>query len=229
MARSARQQFDTLTRMRRSIVAVLCVALLVTAGCSKSAPKPRSGLKVGTSVGDNDLAKLVLTEDDVRAAGGEPVTVSVGPGSEALTGAQGTTLDQCASSYKSEALRTSRYQVGYLNPAGLLSASNELVHYKKGGAAASYDELTAAVKHCTPSTGTSGFRLDPSNSRLLAQQVAFSVKVTQPQGPTVYQVSIYQYRGDVLDVVYVFRPQRDQARAIADRLAERARAILESA
>lgn len=151
-----------------------------------------------------DLTKLVLTASQVSGAGGEPVSISAGPSSRALGGPSGATLDQCAPSFPSEALRKARYQVAYVDVTGRIIASNEVVRYKPDGATQSYRELTAALQHCAPQNGATEFATATSDPSLLARQAAFTFRVPQAGAP-VYEAAIYQYRNDALDVTYAFR------------------------
>ena len=170
----------------------------------------------------SNLTKLVLTAQEASRAGAQPVSLSTGPGSRILTGAGSTTLDQCAPSYASEGARKARYQVAYVEAAGRVAASNEVVRYTSGGASQSYQELTAALQHCAPQNGATEFEVAARNGDLLSKQAAFSFRVAQAGAP-VYEAAVYQYNGDLLDVTYAFRPDRATALTAANAMAKVAR------
>lgn len=201
--------------MRAQLAAVGFVIGVVFASC-------------GRGGGPRSVTALMLSTKDVTFATEEPVHAVSNANSTSLTGAAGATLDQCAKNFPSEQLRQARDQIAFLNPAGLVSASNEVVRYKAGGASKSLAEIGAAAAHCQLNGPSSEFELGGHYDGLLAKQVAFSYKQTPPNLPATYEAAIYQYRGDVLDAVYVYRPVRADALRVAVAVASQARHKLEA-
>ena len=129
------------------------------------------------------------------------------------------TLNLCGlSGYSSEHLRTTRLQVDYLKPGGMLGLSNEVVTYKPGGAAQAMREVLQHTVHCPKgpvATGQAGLpplhftitRIHDSN--LLKGSIAVRVRVTgkvkgKPIDNTSY--AVYQRLGNVLSGTYSFVP-----------------------
>jgi hypothetical protein len=172
------------------------------------------------------LDRIALVAADVRTAAGEDVTAVTGHASRSLVGPSAVTLDQCKAVYRSEAKRSARYLVGFVNAADLLVASNEVVRYKSDGADESYRELRAANKHCAPRDGTADVAVTPPDRRLATRQLTWSFAQGQPDRAPVFAVSVYQWRGDVLYAVHVFRSDRIAAIRLARELAVRGKAKL---
>ncbi len=129
------------------------------------------------------------------------------------------TLDLCGrSGYPSEKLRTARLQVNYLKSGTTLGLSNEVVAYKRGGAAQAMAEVVRHARTCPAGPISTG---DPSlpplrftitrisGSKLLKGYLAVRVRVRGTvQGKRVDETSyaVYQRLGDVLSGTYSFGP-----------------------
>lgn len=148
------------------------------------------------------------------------------------------TLDLCRSTYPSEAMRTARVQVNFVDPSigGRVAASEELVRYAPGGAGRAFTELRTATSQCPASYQTAGtapvtishVTVEPTDARLVPSQVTVSMMVAIPGGGTVWSASVYQFAGDQLTAIYTGRPDRatavGEARALAVLAAARLRA-----
>jgi hypothetical protein len=190
-------------------VVMLALAACGSSGATSSSPTPRPSPTQASS----PLRGLALTAAQIESADPEQqVTEEDAPGATSLSGPQGVTLDDCGTTYPSEALRSARLQENFL--AGQRVAdSNEVVRYNSAAAATqAYQELKAAVANCKPWT-MSGTTLQPPDPSLLDQQVLISGQVPQTRAdlPPVYACFAYQFLGDMLSAVYVFRDAQDQA------------------
>lgn len=144
------------------------------------------------------------------------------------------TLDLCGrAGYPSEKLRIGRLQVNYLKPNEAIGLSNEVVHYKPGGAKQALREVLQHATSCPNhaiATGEPGvkklrFTISPvKDSKLLAGYVAVKVRAvgTLTNGKHVDQTSyaVYQIVGDVLSGVYSFGPNTAAQRAFVLHAAE---------
>jgi hypothetical protein len=160
-----------------------------------------------------DVTKMVLTPSQVgtgyvmlQRRDGVGVTNTV-------------TMDLCGrNDYPSEKLRTARLQVDYLSRTSLLGLSNEVVAYKKGGAAQAMREVIHHAVTCPKKPIPSGDPTLPplrftitrlTTSKLLKDYLAVRVRVTGTvKGKHVDQTSyaVYQRLGDVLSGTYSFGP-----------------------
>jgi hypothetical protein len=137
------------------------------------------------------------------------------------------TMNLCGTKgYPSENMRTARLQVDYLKQNSTLGLSNEVVAYKKGGAA---QAMTEAEQHATSCPGKA-IKTDPAlpalrfqftrikGSNLLKGYLAFKVRVTgtvkrKKVDETSY--AVYQRFGDVLSGTYSFGPDtKEQLRFV---------------
>jgi hypothetical protein len=213
-----------------ALMAILATAL-AAAGCTGSTgpaaspahasstsptPSPSSGASAG-------LAPLVLSSVAASQAG-IPVERRAAPDGTRLTGKNAATLDLCRAHYPSEAKRTARDQVDYLDiGAGTNIASEEAVTYSAGGAAAAYTEVTRAAKAC-PKTVAEGsatvskVTIAPVSSALVASQLTITQRVTSRQ-PTFWSAAIYQYDGNTFIGIYTYLPTRSTALRYASSLA----------
>ena len=128
------------------------------------------------------------------------------------------TLDLCGrKNYPSEKLRTARLQVNYLKRGTTLGLSNEVVAYKKGGAAQAMREVIQHAVTCPSTPVVADPSLPPLRftitrlkaSKLLTGYLAVRVRVRGTvQGKKVDETSyaIYQRYGDVLSGIYSFGP-----------------------
>jgi hypothetical protein len=134
-------------------------------------------------------------------------------------GVQNTvTLDLCGrKNYPSEKLRTARLQVNYLKRGTTLGLSNEVVAYKKGGAAQAMREVIQHAVTCPKTPVVADPSLPPLRftitrlkaSKLLKGYLAVRVRVRGVvQGKKVDETSyaVYQRFGDVLSGTYSFGP-----------------------
>ena len=159
-----------------------------------------------------DVTKLVLTPAQV---GNGYVMLQRRDG----VGVNNTvTLNLCGNAgYPSEKLRTARLQVDYLKQKSNLGLSNEVVAYKKGGAAQAMAEASQHASSCP----TTPIRTDPAlpalrfrfaritGSNLLHGYLALKIRVTGTvKGKKVDETSyaIYQRLGDTLSGTYSFGP-----------------------
>jgi hypothetical protein len=160
-----------------------------------------------------DVTKMILTP------------AQVGPGYVLLQRRDGfgvkntVTMDLCGrKNYPSEQLRTTRLQVNYLKQGSTLGLSNEVVTYKKGGAAQAMREVVQHATTCPKTPIMSGepglpplrftiTRLKAPN--LLRGYLAVRVRVTGTvRGTHVDETSyaVYQRVDDVLSGTYSFGP-----------------------
>jgi hypothetical protein len=166
------------------------------------------GVGVAAAAGQVNLNRVVL-----RA-------VQVGPGYQLHQRPDGqgvrglVTLDLCGFTFPSERLRTARLQVNYVHPGNVVGVSNEVVTYRRGGAAQALAEVTHAAAHCPhgpvkstvvgvpPLTYRITRLTDP---RLLPGYAAFLVHLTgtvRGRRLSETDVAVYQIHADVLSGVY---------------------------
>jgi hypothetical protein len=169
------------------------------------------------------LAALVATSPDVTKMVLTPA--QVGDGYVMLQRRDGVgvnntvTLNLCgaSTSYPSESLRSARLQVDYLKQKTTLGLSNEIVRYKKGGAAQAMREVLQHAARCPHKPIVTDKALPPLTytltrikaSKLIKGYVALRVRVTgKVKGKKVDQTSyaVYQRLGDVLSGTYSFGP-----------------------
>ena len=138
------------------------------------------------------------------------------------------TMDLCGrTGYRSEALRTARLQVNYLKSRSTLGLSNEVVVYRKGGAAQAIREAIHHAQTCPTKPILSGDPTLPplrftitrlTSSKLLQGYLAVRVRVTGTvRGKHVDQTSyaVYQRLGNVLSGTYSFGPNtKEQLRFV---------------
>ena len=153
------------------------------------------------------VARIVLAPSQVAP----DVTVKQLPGGNQVAGQ--VTLDLCAFTFRTEALRLARLQVAYAR-GGTPLISNEVVAYKPGGAASALRELGAAIAHCPAGYVSSSVRgmgqLKNSIEHvrapgLLPGSIAIVDRITEKlNGKTLRfdAVLVFQARHDVLSAVY---------------------------
>jgi hypothetical protein len=151
------------------------------------------------------------------------------------------TLDLCGrKGYASEKLRIGRLQVNYLKSGNAYGLSNEIVHYKTGGAKQALREVLQHASSCptTPvATGEKGvgpltFTITPlHDGKLLAGYVAVKVravgKLTNGQKVDQTSYAVYQQVGDVLSGVYSFGPNTKTQLQFVLRAAEASAQLLQ--
>jgi hypothetical protein len=214
--------------MRAIMGAGAALVALGLAGCGGSSTSSTSSSSSTASSVSSPLSGFALTDAQVNSA--EPqfnVTAKPVAGATSLTGPQGSTLDACGTTYSSEALRSQRLQIDYVAKDRVLD-SNEVVRYQSAAAATqAYQELKAAVANCKPWT-MDGTTAEPADPSLVADQVVISGRVPQQRAdlPSVFACFTYQFQGDLLSAVYVFRDARDQAVHDCESLAAAAAGIL---
>ncbi|MDX6486260.1 MAG: hypothetical protein QOF43_1413 [Gaiellaceae bacterium] len=179
------------------------------------------------AAGSPDVTKMVLTP------------AQVGKGYVVLQRRDGVgvkntvTLDLCGrANYPSEKLRTARLQVNYLKQGSFLGLSNEVVAYKKGGAAQALAEAFSHARTCPHKPIVTGDPTLPpltftltrlTDSKLLKGYLAVKVRVTGTvKGKKVDETSyaVYQRIGDVLSGTYSFGPNTAAQERFALRAAE---------
>jgi len=144
----------------------------------------------------------------------------VGPGYRLHQRADGhgvrgfVTLNMCGYAFPSERLRTARLQVNYDGVRKTVKVSNEVVAYRRGGAAQALREVVYAADHCPRTPVASGLRgVGPLTYRvarvvtrgLPAGSVALLLRIAgSVSGRLVDAVTlaIYERRGDILSAVY---------------------------
>jgi hypothetical protein len=193
------------------------VCLLLTAGCSSSGGGP--------SVTKIPIKFIALSPADVGAALDETVTVKLTPAGTTISTNEAT-LAECSAVFPSEKLRRQRLQQDYYDEPDRISASTEVVRYKSGGAAKAYAEETAAVKKCPTTVDQTK---NVSGRGLEKERVATTSKVLNSDGSLVYSASIYQWKNDLLNAVYVYRGTPTQALGLAVKLAKAAAKKLDAA
>jgi hypothetical protein len=164
-----------------------------------------------------DVTKLVLTPAQV---GDGYVLVQRRDG----VGVKNTvTMNLCGNTgYPSEKLRTARLQVDYVTRTSPIGLSNEVVAYRKGGAAQAMAEALRHVATCprsairTPSLPPLKFTFTRFEApKLLKGYLALRVRVTGTvKGKKVDEISyaVYQRLGDVLSGTYSFGPDTQAQR-----------------
>jgi hypothetical protein len=137
------------------------------------------------------------------------------------------TMNLCGTAgYPSETMRTARLQVDYLKRTSQVGLSNEVVAYKKGGAAQAMQEAARHASTCP----TKAIKTDPAlpalrfrfthiqGAKLLKGYLALKVRVTGTvKGKKVDETSyaVYQRLGDVLSGTYSFGPDtKEQLRFV---------------
>jgi hypothetical protein len=159
-----------------------------------------------------DVAKMVLTPAQV---GDGYVLVQRRDG----VGVTNTvTMNLCGNAgYPSEKLRTARLQVDYLKRNATIGLSNEVVAYKKGGAAQAIREAAQHASSCPRTPIATDPTLPPLRfsftrikaANLLKGYLALKIRVTGTvKGKKVDETSyaVYQRVGDVLSGTYSFGP-----------------------
>jgi hypothetical protein len=137
------------------------------------------------------------------------------------------TMNLCGNAgYPSEKMRTARLQVDYLKKNSQIGLSNEVVAYKKGGAAQAIDEASQHASSCPKTPIQTDPTLPPLRfaftrikaSNLLKGYLALKVRVTGTvKGKKVDETSyaVYQRLGDVLSGTYSFGPDtKEQLRFV---------------
>jgi hypothetical protein len=188
--------------VRRSSAALVAVAIMASAACSKS----------------DEFKKVLPTAAEVSRAGADPIEKTGKPDTR-LAGDGSQTLDWCGASYASEGRRNKRYQVGYLRPGGIQTSSVEVVRYDAGGADDSFREITAAAQACKPTANLVDPQAAPAHSRLLTKQVILTAQVVAGTPSPVFTGAVYQYQGDMLVVTYAERIGREDAQRAATNIA----------
>ena len=207
----------------------VAVALTV-AGCGGSST-PSSGhtspatppASSATPASAGSLGSVALTAADASRYGGQPVTAGPPP-AIALGSGLNATLDLCAATFPSEAMRVQRYQVSFVvagNPRQV-AESNEIVRYRPGGTTRAYSEAVAAARRCR-AMSQNGLRvseptIEPRSRQLVSEQLTVAFSETRA-AQTTYNVSVYQYRGDLFDGIYVTRGSARDALDAARKLA----------
>ena len=174
-----------------------------------------------SGAGPSSTTRTPLTPDALLVTPAE-----VGPGIilQQITGGHTVTgvvtLDLCKAMYTSEAMRTARAQVNYVDPSiNRVAASQEVVQYATGGTGRAYTELKAAIARCPASyqvgggspTTISHVTLEAAYPRLLPSQLTVSQMVSFADGTSAWSVSLYQFDGNDMSAIYTGRPQKDQA------------------
>jgi hypothetical protein len=198
------------------------LALIIASACGSSSGAPNlvsggSSTPAVTPSKKSTLDLIVLKALDVGAdAVEEPL-----PKGNMVAGQ--VTLDLCAASFPSEALRTARLQVAFV--AGRhLAISNEVVSYRTGGTRRALAELRAAAAHCpdsfrVPGAIASHLRVERRDSRLVSRQLTVSALFTPKKAVHVWSVAVYQFDGNQFSGVYVFADSRASALRLARRMA----------
>ena len=137
------------------------------------------------------------------------------PGGNVVPGE--VTLDLCGFKFTSEKLRVARLQVSFIrNTGGGPFLSNEVVAYKRGGAAKAMKELRTAVAHCPkgfvkstiPGAGLIRNRFNRIRSqKFLPGSIGLIDHITEKvKKKTLHfdSLMVYQARGTVLSGVYSF-------------------------
>ncbi len=156
-----------------------------------------------------NLSKLILRPAQV----GKGYKLSTFPFGTSFIGE--ATLDLCAASYPSEALRIGRLQVRYTPRGGGVDVSNEIVRYTSGGAQEAIGEVATVARACakTPAVLTQGnvkevYTVAPlKDPKLPSGAVAVKLTITVSKGRQKQAqtgVAIYQVKGDTLSGVYAF-------------------------
>jgi hypothetical protein len=174
------------------------------------------------------LAGLVLAcAASSASAATTPVSIvlrpaQIGPGyqlrtrsdSNCVTGC--VTLDLCGYAFTTEPLRTARAQLNYLHAEPAVQISNEVVTYRKGGAAKALAEVRRAVARCPRTPVASSVKGVPAlryrltrvdEPGLLPASIALQVHVQgtqQGKAVSFTDIYVYQVRGTVLSVVYAY-------------------------
>jgi hypothetical protein len=159
-----------------------------------------------------NLSKVILSPAQV----GKGYKLSTFPFGTSFIGE--ATLDLCAASYPSEALRVGRLQVRYTprGPKGSgVDVSNEVVRYTSGGAQQAIGEVASVARACakTPAVLTNGnvkevYTVAPlKDPKLASGAVAVKLTITVSKGKKKHAqigLAIYQVKGDTLSGVYAF-------------------------
>jgi hypothetical protein len=215
--------------------ALLGVAVVACGSSNSSGPfaSPSSSTTTTAASIDSPLKGLLLLPAQVLQS--DPMSQAApamvpSEASTALQGPAGVTLTACGGSFPSEAQRTQRVQVDYVdNSQHRIGATNEVVRYSSAAIATqAFQELKAAVANCAHPWTLSDMRQEPAGTSLAAQQVILSGQMpaqTGNAGP-VFGCFVYQFRGDLLSGVYVYRGSRDAAVSAAGVLGKASAALL---
>jgi hypothetical protein len=144
-------------------------------------------------------------------------------------GVKYVTMDLCAYTFPSEALRTGRLQVDYERTAKDMAFSNEIVSYRPGKAEQAIGEARYAAVKCPAKPRVSPYggpaitwKLTAlKDPRLLRGYVAVHINgtaIVKGKRQTYWGAAVYQVHGDVLSGVYAF-PGKKTTPAQLDRAA----------
>ena len=123
------------------------------------------------------------------------------------------TLDLCGGSFPSDDLRTARRQTVYSPGDGTTPVSNEVVTYKSGGVDKAKGELAAAIGHCPSGMvkatdyagGMASYKVQKmvvTGPTWLPGTIAIVVEVNRDNGEHYFTGEVFQFRGNVMSVVY---------------------------
>jgi len=202
---------------------LLTLVIIVGAACSKAGGSSGEAGSVRDVQTNGPAARSPLDAVVLKPADVGPAAISrTIQGGQEVAGQ--VTLDLCNAAYASEALRTARLQVAFLDGAGHVGASNEIVSYRPGGTRRAYRELTAAAGRCPGSYRERGatvshIRFGPHVRRLGARQLVVSVLFSETSGPGhAWSAAVYQFRENLFSGVYAFGGTRRAALRLALRL-----------
>ncbi len=216
-------------RMRRSTLvtvslAVTLAVVLATAACGTSGP-PKINSAPGTANDENSAAlpRLSVHQPDVPTG----FEVVLYPDGDKVVNE--VTLDLCAATFPSEALRIARRQTAVLDVDQNLVFSTEAVGYRSEAATAqAFTELRSAQTNCptdfVPSAAAGGTPLrtlfNPTPDRGWAappagiERLVFDMFVVDEQGRAARTAAIYLRRGRILLGLYYYLPPSQALPAI---------------
>ena len=139
------------------------------------------------------------------------------------------TLDLCGFRYSSESRRSARLQVAYIRRGTTLALSNEVVSYRRGGAALAMGEVAGAIRGCprgeikSPVRGVPPLRyrvarLSTAGKGLLPGAIALRMTASgtvNGKKLVVTSFGVYQRRGNILSGIYVYGGSVASRRSIA--------------
>jgi hypothetical protein len=200
--------------MRRSLLVAVVVATLAASSCSggDSLGGSAPGAAPGGSADDAALPRLSVHQPDVPA---EYQVVLYPDGDKVVNE---VTLDLCAASFPSEALRIARRQTAVVDSAQHPAFSTEAVGYQSEAATAqAFRELRDAQTNCPAGfvpSGTAGTPLrtlfNPAPDKGWApppagiERLVFDMFVVDEQGLGARTAAIYLRRGRILLGLYYY-------------------------
>jgi hypothetical protein len=209
--------------------------VVVPGGVAQPLPKRSVGTKAansGSGSGGRAGGTTAVTNPFIAASAAPTgpsvaaqvlTTADVGNGAHALTGPSDSTvsgsssLSLCRGNFPSEGQRIARQYTTFDSDSGATLATNEVVRYSSGGAAAAFDQLTTALAGCPNAGAGATTSVTPVPAPLGSPTLELSIALSAAS-PGVFLTSIYQVVGDSLGITNAYRTDQAAAQGEGERL-----------